>query len=142
MDERKACEHLKQRFEQAGFRIAERVDFAAHGLHFELDGFDAAANVGYEYITAEAGDGWDVDDEVIAKLAALRQSGQLCVLVVDETDAKDEADLDRAVDDFIAQLKDRGAASDSTTPPPLPRAATSSAKPPPTPKAARKPKRR
>ena len=108
MEERKATERLKQRFEQAGFRIAEGVDFKEHGLRFDLDGFDAAAKVGYEYVTDEAGDGWDVDDAVVATLTDLRKSGALSILVIDEDAAPDEASLDRLADEFLADLVARG----------------------------------
>lgn len=145
MEERKASERLKQRFEQAGFRIAESVDFNEHGLRFDLDGFDAEAKVGYEYVTDEAGDGWDVDDDVVAKLTDLRKSGALHVLVIDEDEAPDEASLDRVVDEFLAELKARGIgpagatpaapATGGTRPPPIPKA-----KPPKVPKGARKKK--
>lgn len=146
MEERKASELLKRRFEAAGFRIAESFDFNAHGLRFDLDGFDADAKVGFEYVTDEAGDGWDVDDDVIAKLTALRQSGELSVLVIDEAEAKDEADLTRLADEFLAELKDRGigpseakpAAAGGTKPPPIPQ--RQPGKPPKVPKGARKKK--
>jgi hypothetical protein len=142
MEERKASERLKQRFEQAGFRIAESVDFNEHGLRFDLDGFDAEAKVGYEYVTDEAGDGWDVDDDVVVKLTDLRKSGALHVLVIDEEEAPDEASLDRAIDEFLGELKERGiepvgasagasaAASAAASAP-----ATGGAVPPPIPKA-------
>ena len=148
MEERKASERLKHRFEQAGFRIAESVDFNEHGLRFDLDGFDAEAKVGYEYVTDEAGDGWDVDDDVVAKLTDLRKSGALHVLVIDEEEAPDEASLDRAIDEFLGDLKARGigpagagtggqapASTGGTKPPPIPKA-----KPPKVPKGARKKK--
>jgi hypothetical protein len=142
MDERKACEQLQRRFAQAGFQIVENVDFEQHGLRFELDGFDAKAGVGYEYVTDEAGDGWDVDEEVIGKLTELRKRGSLYVLVVDEAEAPDAASLDRAVDEFLAELKDRGITpagsgpAGTATPPPIP----SGTRPPPLPKAAKAPK--
>ncbi len=151
MEERKASERLKSRFEQAGFRIKESVDFDKHGLRFDLDGYDADAKVGYEYVTDEAGDGWDVDDAVIAKLTELRASGELSILVVDEDEAPDEAGLDRAIDEFLADLKERGvtptgpkaaeaateaeAKPGATRPPPIPKG-----KPPKAPKGARKKK--
>lgn len=143
MEERKASERLKARFEQAGFRIKESVDFDKHGLRFDLDGYDADSKVGYEYVTDEAGDGWDVDDAVIAKLTELRTSGELSILVVDEDEAPDEASLDRAVDEFLADLKERGigpktaeaAKPSATKPPPIPKG-----KPPKAPKGARKKK--
>lgn len=147
MEERKASERLKARFEQAGYRIKESVDFDQHGLRFDLDGYDADAKVGYEYVTDEAGDGWDVDDAVIAKLTELRTSGELSILVVDEDEAPDEAGLDRAIDEFLADLKERGitpgakpaeaaeAKPSATKPPPIPKG-----KPPKAPKGARKKK--
>lgn len=138
MEERKACAHLRQRFEAAGFRIKENVDYAEHGLRFDLDGFDTEAKVGYEYVTVEAGDGWDVDEAVIAKLTELRQSGGLHVLVIDEAEAPELADLDRLADEFLAELGSRGVGPGATkpmSPPPPPKAAKA-------PKGARKPKKR
>lgn len=138
MEERKACAHLRQRFEAAGFRIEENVDYAEHGLRFDLDGFDAGAKVGYEYVTVEAGDGWDVDEAVIAKLTELRQSGGLHVLVIEEAEAPELADLDRLAEEFFAELGSRGVgpgAPKPASPPPPPKAAKA-------PKGARKPKKR
>ncbi|HUJ62963.1 MAG TPA: hypothetical protein VLX92_30880 [Kofleriaceae bacterium] len=104
MTERDACALLKARFEKAGYRIAENVAFDEHGVRFEIDGYDAARRVGYEYLTDEAGDGWDVDADVIAALAARRDAGELFVLVVDEADAPDAATLGAAADTFLHQL--------------------------------------
>src|ERR1041385_7522581 len=79
VEERAACAHLKRRFEAAGFRIKENQTFDEHGVWFEMDGFDAERRVGYEYVTAEAGDGWDVDGEVIAALGQGRGGGAVHV---------------------------------------------------------------
>ena len=68
MTEREACALLKARFEKAGYRIAENVGFDEGGVAFDIDGFDAEQRVGYEYVTDEAGDSWDVGGEVIAAL--------------------------------------------------------------------------
>lgn len=127
MDERKACQQLKQRFEAAGFRIAEGVDFDGHGLRFELDGFDAAAGVGYEYHSREAGDGWDVDDAVIAKLTELHQAGEVHILVVSEDAAPDESRLDAVIEPFLAAVKQAGKSGGArakapSQPPPVPKA--------------------
>ncbi len=104
MEERSACAQLKRRFEAAGFRIQENQRFDEDGMWFEIDGFDAARRVGYEYLTKEAGDGWDVDRDVIARLAERHQRGELHVLVVDEADAPDAASLDRVIDAFLGEL--------------------------------------
>lgn len=77
-------------------------------MRFDIDGFDAERRVGYEYLTKEAGDGWDVDDAVIAALAERGRRGELHVLVVDEADAPDSATLDAKIDEFLGALRDAG----------------------------------
>src|SRR5580704_14931806 len=104
MQEREACGLLKARFEAAGLRISENVMFDEGGVRFEIDGFDAARRVGYEYVTEEAGDRWDVDEQVEQALTARRASGELFVLVVSETDAPDAAALGKRADAFLAEL--------------------------------------
>jgi len=142
MEERKACDLLKKRFEQAGFRIEENRPFDEDGVQFEIDGFDADSRVGYEYVTAESGDGWDVDGDVIAALDERKQKGELYVLVVDEDKAPDEASLGRQADAFLAELRERGVgpkpAKAKAKPAPAKPAAKAKpkakAKPPPVPK--------
>ena len=111
MQERAACAQLKKRFEAAGFRIQENQTFDEDGVRFDIDGFDAERRVGYEYVTQEAGDGWDVDDGVIAALAERERRGELHVLVVDEADAPDAATLDAKIDEFLSALRDAGVTS-------------------------------
>lgn len=131
MEERAACAQLKKRFEAAGFRIKENQAFDEDGVRFDIDGFDAERRVGYEYVTQEAGDGWDVDDDVIAELAERHKRGVLHVLVVDEADAPDAAALDAAIDAFLEDLRDAG-----IPPGPAPaEPAAETAKPPPSAKA-------
>jgi len=104
MTERDACALLKARFEAAGYQIAENQPFDEDGIHFEIDGFDAGARVGYEYMTDEAGDTWDVDDAVVAALATKLREGTLSVLVIGENDAPDATSLARAADAFLKGL--------------------------------------
>jgi len=128
MDERKAAALLKQRFESAGFKIAENVTLDEDGINFEVDGFDADRRVGYEYVSRESGDGWDVDADVIAELAERRAAGTLSIFVVDEHAAPDEASLGRAADAFLASLgtsKSKPKPAAKSKPPPRPPAAKS-----------------
>lgn len=113
VEERAACAQLKQRFEAAGFHIKENQLFDEDGVRFEIDGFDADRRVGYEYITEEAGDGWDVDDDVIAER---RTRGELHVLIVDEADAPDKTSLDQAIDEFLEDLHERGVRAGAPAP--------------------------
>jgi hypothetical protein len=115
MTERDACALLKARFERAGYRIAENIPFEEGDVRFEIDGFDAAKRVGYEYLTAEAGDSWDVDGAVISALHARREAGELFILVVDEADAPDAASLGRVADMFLTQLEGAAAAKPAKT---------------------------
>lgn len=114
MTESEACALLKARFEKAGYAIAENVAFDEDGIQFDIDGFDAGKRVGYEYITDEAGDTWDVDGDVIAALDARRAAGELFVLVVAEASAPDAKALSRAADEFLATLAN-GAKPKKTT---------------------------
>ena len=107
MTERDACALLKARFEQAGYAIAENITLDEQGVNFEIDGYDADKRVGYEYVTEEAGDSWDVDGDVIDALNAARRAGELFVLVVNETDAPDSGSLGKAADAFIASLVEK-----------------------------------
>ncbi len=104
MEERAACALLKSRFEAAGLVIAENLWFEGAGVVFEIDGYDAARRVGYEYVTEEAGDSWDVDDSVAARLAAARTAGEYFILIVSEHEAPDAAALEARADAFLAAL--------------------------------------
>ena len=108
MDERSACALLKQRFEAAGFTIEDNRTFDEDGIRFEIDGFDPHRRVGYEYLTEEAGDSWDVDEAVIAALEERRKRGDLHILIIDESHAPDPGSLATAADTFLADLRARG----------------------------------
>jgi hypothetical protein len=133
MEEQKACALLKSRFEAAGFRIAENVFFEEGGVKLDLDGFDAGARVGYEYVTEEAGDGWDVDDAVKKTLAERMRKGEVHILIVDEGDAPDAASLTKLADAFLAKVKPAAAGAAKKPAAPVAASSASSKKPPPTP---------
>jgi hypothetical protein len=133
MTEKDACALLKARFQKAGYKIAENVAFDEDGVAFEVDGFDAAKRVGYEYVTDEAGDTWDVDSDVVSALEARRDAGELFILVVGEADAPDAAALGRAADLFLGQLAEIEADEKPKKKP------AAKKKPPPTPPPKKKP---
>src|SRR6185369_10755671 len=105
MTERDACALLKARFEAAGYKIAENQPFDEDGVTFEIDGFDADARVGYEYVTEEAGDSWDVDGDVIAALEDRRAKGEVFILIATEGDAPDAASLETVARTFLERLQ-------------------------------------
>jgi hypothetical protein len=136
MDERQACALLKDRFEAAGFHIEENVIFDEDGVRFDIDGFDADARVGYEYLTDEAGDGWDVDTAVKAKLEVRRKKGEVFIFIVDEAAAPDEKTLIKLTEAFLSNVKPSG------NKPSKPAAAAPAKKPPAKRPAAKKTARR
>jgi hypothetical protein len=92
------------RFTEAGYRIARDFHFDEGGVQVDLDGWDASARVGYEYITAEAGDHRQFDAETLARLEERMAKGELHVFLIDEHDAMTEASLDSAARGFLAAL--------------------------------------
>ncbi len=122
LDERRGRAILKERFEAAGLSIAEDVWLEVGGARVELDGWDAARKIGYEFVTDEAGDRAQFDAPAIETLEAAMHCGELFVLLVDERDARvaedaeddedaaaAEAMLARAAVRFLAALRARGA---------------------------------
>lgn len=108
MREAEAAAMMRARFEAAGFAIETNVMLEHGDLRFEIDGYDRRHRVGYEYLTEEAGDSWDVDDAVVGELAARRRRGELFILIIDERDAPDEASVAGRVDAFLGELAANG----------------------------------
>jgi hypothetical protein len=96
---------LRARFVEAGYAIAIDVPFREDGVDVNLDGWDAHARVGFEYITDEAGDAREFTPEAIARLEARTMRGELAILLIDERDAVDAASLDEAARGFLAHLE-------------------------------------
>ena len=95
---------LLSRFTEAGFTIAANFHFHEGDIEVDLDGWDAAARVGYEYITQEAGDDRQFDAATLARFEARMEKGELYVLLIDEHDAITKEALDRAARGFLAQV--------------------------------------
>lgn len=100
---------LKGLFTAAGYAIAEDFHFDEGGVVVDLDGWDAGARVGYEYITREAGDHLQFDERTLGEFEARMERGELHVLLVDETEAITEAALEGAGRGFLAELGARKA---------------------------------
>ena len=107
MTEAEGCAVLHAAFTSAGYAIRERFVFREEGVEVELDGWDEARRVGYEYITDEAGDRAEFTPRSVAALEARMARGELHVLLVDEHDADGESDLRAAASAFLRELRDR-----------------------------------
>lgn len=102
---------LLARFTEAGFAIASNYRFHEGDIDVDLDGWDAAARVGYEYITREAGDDRQFDAATLALFEARMQHGELCVMLIDEHEAVTAEALDAAARGFLAEVKERRSAT-------------------------------
>ena len=98
---------LLTRFTEAGFAIASDYHFHEGDIDVDLDGWDAAARVGYEYITREAGDDRQFDAATLALFEARMVKGELYVMLIDEHDAVTADALDAAARGFLAEVKER-----------------------------------
>jgi hypothetical protein len=105
MKESEGCALLAARFVRAGYAIARDVPFEIAGATVHLDGWDAAARVGFEYITTEAGDGAEFTPDVMRAFEEKMRAGELHVFLIDES--ADEAELGEAADAFLAELAAR-----------------------------------
>jgi hypothetical protein len=101
------CALLHSRFSEAGYSIAENFPFHEGDLAVDLDGWDAAARVGYEYITREAGDDRQFDAATLHRFEARMARGELFVLLVDEAEAVTADILDAAARGFLAAVAEQ-----------------------------------
>jgi hypothetical protein len=79
-------EILRGVFEQAGYQIIEDYPLDVGGTTIHLDGYDPRRRVGYEYVTAEAGDREEITPSVYVALEAMMRRGELAIFLVDEID--------------------------------------------------------
>jgi hypothetical protein len=102
---------LAARFAEAGYAIVQNFHFHEGDITVDLDGWDAAARVGYEYITSEAGDYLQFDAATLERFEARMEKGELAVLLVDEHDVVTAEALDAAARGFLAFLAERRGAA-------------------------------
>ena len=108
--EAEGCAILLARFTDAGFTVASDFHFHEDDIEVDLDGWDAAARVGFEYITQEAGDARQFDPKTLARFESRMEKGELYVLLIDEHEAVTAETLDAAARAFLTELTKRAPA--------------------------------
>jgi hypothetical protein len=103
--EAEGCALLLAKFTEAGYAIAPDFHFKEGDIEVDLDGWDAAARVGYEYITREAGDHKQFDDATLGLFEERMMKGDLYVLLVDENQAVTEDALAAAAEGFLEEVE-------------------------------------
>ena len=115
MTEAEGCALLLAKFTEAGYAIAPDFQFREGDIEVDLDGWDASARVGYEYITREAGDHKQFDARTLGLFEERMMKGELFVLLVDEQEAVTREALAAAAAGFLDEVaKARGAQGSAT----------------------------
>ncbi len=111
LSEPEGCRILTEVFASRGFSLQANVPFDEGGVAFNVDGWDAAARVGFEYRTHEAGDHLDLSDEEIGRLGLRMERGELYLLIVDDERIPDAATLALHAGRFLDEVATRPAAA-------------------------------
>jgi len=98
---------LKAAFVTAGYNIVEDFDFEEDGVKVNLDGWDAARRVGYEYLTKEARDREDFSIEEIGMLHRRQRDHKLHLLLIDGEGNPDRELMEYLADKFLRELRMR-----------------------------------
>jgi hypothetical protein len=95
------------------------------GMKVTLDGYDPAANIGYEFVYGD--DDEEFTDKAVARLGDWMKAKKAAVLVINMSGTPDESTLSKKVAKFFAAVKKNppaagpmGSATDPSTPPPTP----------------------
>ena len=120
LSETKACDLLARLFRARGYTIARNISFREYGVSFHIDGWDAKARVGFEFLSSEDEDHDDLTLREYQTLMAAQQRGELALLILDEVEPLSVVDLKAMADEFLdeaaAAAKAQAASRRRTTP--------------------------
>ncbi len=110
LSETRACDLLARLFRAHGYTIARNIPFREYGVSFHIDGWDAKARVGFEFLTSEDEDHDDLTLEEYKTLMAAQQRGELSLFVIDEVEPLSVADLTEMTEEFLEEMAEAAAA--------------------------------
>jgi hypothetical protein len=102
--EERAIQLLTRWFNQAGYNIANHVRVCFGKVEATLDGWDAAALVGFEYLSDEHNDHADLTLEEYQHLIEAHNNQKYHVLVIDEVEALTQEELKQHAKEFLESL--------------------------------------
>jgi len=106
LSETKACDLLARVFRSRGYEIARNVPFREYGVSFHIDGWDAKARVGFEFLTSEDDDHDDLTLPEYQTLMAAQLRGELALFIMDEVEPFTPDDLRGAAEEFLDQVEE------------------------------------
>jgi hypothetical protein len=138
LSEAEGCDLLARVFRARGYAIKRDVTFNELGVRFRIDGWDARARVGFEFLSSEAHDHDELTLGEFKRLMAAQQRGELAIFVVDESEQLSQGDLAASATEFL----DEFAATRGPRRATRRRAAPRKARPKPAKKSAPRPRRK
>lgn len=111
VSEAEGCKLLARLFRARGYAIKRNVSFNEYGVSFDIDGWDAAARVGFEFMSSEQEDHVDLSLAEFKTLMDAQQRGELALFILDEVEELTVKGLSRAATAFLDDLQARRPAS-------------------------------
>jgi hypothetical protein len=106
LSETEGCDLLARLFKARGYAIARNLLFREYGVEFHIDGWDAKARVGFEFLSSEDDDHDDLTVFEYQTLAAAQQRGELALFIIDEVEPLSAADLALSANEFLDEMAD------------------------------------
>jgi len=104
LSETKACDLLARLFKARGYQISRNLTFREYGVSFHIDGWDAKARVGFEFLTSEDDDHDDLTLNEYKALMAAQQRGELSLFILDEVEPLSAAELTATAHEFLDEV--------------------------------------
>jgi hypothetical protein len=104
LSETEGCDLLTRLFRARGYTIARNQLFHEYGVEFHIDGWDAKARVGFEFLTSEDDDHDDLSLVEYQALWTAQQLGELALFIIDEVEPLSAADLAATANEFLDEV--------------------------------------
>jgi hypothetical protein len=110
LSETQACDLLARLFRDRGYKVVRNIPFHEHGVSFHIDGWDAKARVGFEFLTSEDDDHDDLTLREYQTLMTAQQRAELALFILDEVEPLSATDLTAMANDFLDEVEEAVAA--------------------------------
>jgi len=104
LSETDGCNLLTRLFRGRGYSIERNLLFREYGVEFHIDGWDAKARVGFEFLSSEDDDHDDLSLAEYQTLADAQQRGELALFIIDEVEPRSAADLRDSANEFLDEV--------------------------------------
>jgi hypothetical protein len=104
LSETEGCDLLTRLFRARGYTIARNLPFREYGVEFHIDGWDADARVGFEFLSSEDDDHDDLSLVEYQALWTAQQLGELALFIVDEVEPLSAANLAESANEFLDEV--------------------------------------